>query len=55
MFPCFVQNFYNPPKGYGCLIDEMKTNLEHPKTGLTEITLEKGSKYKSKTQTVERV
>ena len=51
------ENFYNLLKGYGCLIDEMKTNLEHYlKTGLTEITLEKGSKYKpKKTQTVERV
>ena len=47
------ENFYNLLKGYGCLIDEMKTNLEHYlKTGLTEITLEKGSKYKpKKTQT----
>ncbi len=49
--------FYNLLKGYGCQIDEMKTQIEtYLKTGLTEITMEKGSRYKpKKTQTVERV
>ena len=46
--------FYNLLKGYGCQIDEMKTQIEkYLKTGLTEITMEKGSRYKPmKTQTV---
>ena len=51
------ENFYNLLKGYGCTIDDMKTQLEnYLKTGLSEIVMEKGSRYKpKKTQTVERV
>tara|TARA_Y200000002_G_scaffold380517_1_gene392179 strand:- start:2709 stop:4964 length:2256 start_codon:yes stop_codon:yes gene_type:complete len=51
------ENFYNLLKGYGCLIDDMKTQLEqYLKTGLTEIVVPKNSRYKpKKTQTVERV
>jgi|TARA_B100001094_G_C18172736_1_gene796105 ATP-dependent Clp protease ATP-binding subunit ClpA len=50
-------NFYNLLKGYGCNIDDMKTQLEnYLKTGLDEISMAKGSRYKpKKTQTVERV
>ena len=51
------ETFYNLLKGYGCQIDDMKAQIEqYLKTGLTEITMEKGSRYKpKKTQTVERV
>ena len=50
-------NFYNLLKGYGCKIDDMKTQLEnYLKTGLDEISMAKGTRYKpKKTQTVERV
>ena len=50
-------NFYNLLKGYGCNIDDMKTQLEsYLKTGLDEISMVKGTRYKpKKTQTVERV
>ncbi len=51
------ETFYNLLKGYGCQIDDMKAQIEqYLKTGLTEIIMEKGSRYKpKKTQTVERV
>jgi len=51
------ENFYNLLKGYGCLVDDLKKPLEeYLKTGLPEIVMPKGSRYKpKKTQTVERV
>tara|TARA_B110000305_G_scaffold49579_1_gene53440 strand:+ start:8433 stop:10676 length:2244 start_codon:yes stop_codon:yes gene_type:complete len=51
------ENFYNLLKGYGCSVDDLKKPLEeYLKTGLPEIVMPKGSRYKpKKTQTVERV
>ena len=51
------ENFYNLLKGYGCTVDDIKKQLEtYLKTGLPEIVMPKGTRYKpKKTQTVERV
>ena len=51
------ENFNNLLKGYGCLVEELKKQLEtYLKTGLPEIVMPKGARYKpKKTQTVERV
>ena len=43
------ENFYNLLKGYGCLIDEMKVNLEaYLKSDLDEIIVPPDTKYKPK-------